>query len=68
MRFHVTCRELVYVDRTYELEAADGKAAAAKVRSARGGVGELVDEQIQDTARFDGVLRVHDQNGNEVRE
>jgi len=64
--FQVTTRELVYVDRVYEIEAEDGSAARLKIGRSQGDAGELVDEQMQDTYSFERVIGVHDENGNDV--
>lgn len=61
--FQVTCRELVYVDRTYEIEA-DTAAQAEAIAKKDGG--NCVDEQVQDTHSFCGVQYVCDENGLEV--
>ena len=51
--FQITSRELVYVDRTYDIEADDIDAAkhAAKERQ-----GDMVDEQIGDTWDFVRII------------
>jgi len=51
--FQVTTRELVYVDRTYDIKAADIDAArdVAKERQ-----GEMVDEQMGDTWDFVRII------------
>lgn len=63
--FQVTCSELVWVDRTYVIEAESGSAAWDAIEKSRGG-DNLVDEQMQDTHAFHGVRTVHDENGNDV--
>ena len=63
--FQVTCRELVYVDRTYEIEAADAQEARAMVEKAKGG-DNCVDEQVQDSHSFCHVLHVCDADGIEA--
>jgi hypothetical protein len=62
-RYQVTCSELVYVDRTYEIEADSPESASAAIRSSQGDAGELIDEQVQDGYEFCGVIAVHDENG-----
>jgi hypothetical protein len=46
--FKVTCRELIYVDRTYEIEAADAAKAENMIQKSGGHAGTLVDEQNYD--------------------
>jgi hypothetical protein len=56
--FQVTCRELVYVDRTYEVEAMDAEDAKALIAKSQGDEGELIEEVVQDTYEFCGVRSV----------
>jgi hypothetical protein len=49
--FQLTCRELVYIDRTYEIEAPDAASAKNAVKKLMGRTGTGVDEQVQ--VRFD---------------
>lgn len=64
--FQVTCRELVYIDRTYEIEADDAAQARAAFVDGRGTDGEQVDEMVQDTHSLVRVLDVCDEHGNKV--
>lgn len=63
--YQVTCKERVYIDRTYEIVAADAPSAAEAIRKSQGDAGDFIDEQVQDTYSFEHVLKVHDENGNE---
>jgi hypothetical protein len=63
--FQVECRELVYVDRLYEIEAESADAAWKAIEKSKGEAGIFLGEQMQDTHSFCGVERVHDENGNE---
>lgn len=62
-RYQVTVRELVTVDRTYEVDAADLVDACHKGKERDG---EQVAEDIQDTHSFVRVLYVYDMNGDLV--
>ena len=53
-RYQITVRELVYVDRTYEVMADSEEDAKNKVYLAN--EGECVDEQIQDTHEIVKVI------------
>lgn len=66
--YQVTCRELVYIDRTYEIEAENATAAESAIRKSKGDAGTFVDEQVQDTYSFEDVLKVFDDSGNEAEE
>lgn len=59
--YQVTVRELVSIDRTYEVDAKDADAARQKGKDRDG---KLVAEDIQDTHSFVRVLYVHDEHGN----
>lgn len=61
--FQVTRRELVYVDRTYEVEAENADAAACVVEADGG---NLVDEQMQETYDVRPITAVYDMNGNQL--
>lgn len=65
--YQVKTRELVYVDRYYEIEAVDPSSAETAIRKSRGNDGDLVDEQMQDTYSFNDVLAVIDCNGNKAK-
>lgn len=65
--YQVTACELVYVHRTYEVEADGPEQAGAMVHEAKAcGVGELVDEQMQDSYSYCHVVSVHDEDGEDV--
>lgn len=52
--FQVTCREVVYMDRTYEIDAASAEDARLQIENAKGG-DRCVDEEIYDSYQFCGV-------------
>ena len=64
--YQVTCSELVYVDRTYEVEAASPDEAWDRLEKSKGAQAECVDEQMQDSYSFEHVKKVVDENGNDV--
>lgn len=53
--FHVECRELVYVTRTYEVEAANSDEAKRSVQAFHGSP-VMVDEQVTHSYEFCGVI------------
>lgn len=62
--FQVTCRELVYIDRIYEIEAETADDASSQIEESKGEAGALVDEQVQGSYEFCDVGSVSDENGN----
>lgn len=56
--YQVTCSELVYVDRTYEIEADSKETAERLIKESQGSDYELVEEQMQDSYKFCGVKSV----------
>lgn len=63
-KFQITCLELVYVERTYEVDSDTLAEAEDRVRYCDGTT--LIDEQIGESYQYCGIQAVHDDGGNVV--
>lgn len=63
MKFQVTCRELVFVNRTYEIEAISATEARSSIKDSYGNSGEQIAEDVTDSYEFCGITSVCDENG-----
>lgn len=63
--YQVTCRELVYVGRIYEVKAKDQRSAARAVGASQGCVGKCIGEDMKDSYEFVRVEKVCDEHGND---